>query len=274
MDVPWQGQGQGQGPQGRGPRQPGWHGGPQGGGWPSNELEEALGAAVGQPEAAPHLLKVLARSSLFVPLPEGGGPESRTLRLPTLQLNGAPYVPVFSSAEQYHLCGASHLAFAVAPTPELARGLPPELGLAVNPGGTVGIPVPPAAVAELCRATPGERIPGVPSGARMRLFQPDWQDEPLDFLAAASRELAALGFVRTARRGLASAEGDPPALFVGLELDVLDENSRVAAHGALERALARQPVAWPVQMVLLDAADDPVVDWLRHCVRPFYARES
>jgi hypothetical protein len=245
-----------------------------GGGWPSNELEEALAAAIGRPEAANHLLKVLVRSALWVPLPEGGGPDSRTLRLPTTQLNGAAFVPVFSSAEQYHLGGASHLSFAIAPAPEFARGLPPQLGIAVNPGGTVGIPVPPAAVAELCRATPGERIPGVPSGARMRLFQPDWQDEPVDFLAAVSGELSSLWFVRTARRGLASAEGDAPALFVGLELEMLDEQCRGAAHEALERALARTPVAWPVQMVLLDAADDPVVDWLRHCVRPFYAREA
>jgi hypothetical protein len=245
-----------------------------GGGWPINELEEALAAAVGRPEAAGHLLKVLARSALWVPLPEGGDRDSRTLRLPTTEVAGAAYVPVFSSAEQYHLGGASHLGFAVAPAPEFARGLPPQLGIAVNPGGTVGIPVPPAAVAELCRATPGERIPGVPSGARMRLFQPDWQDEPMDFLAAVSRELSGLWFVRSARRGLASAEGAPPALFLGLELELLDEPSRLAAHQALERAMSREAVAWPVQMVLLDAAEDPVVDWLRHCVRPFYAREA
>ncbi|MGP4112061.1 enhanced serine sensitivity protein SseB [Streptomyces sp. 4N509B] len=236
-------------------------------------MEEALAAAVGVREAAPHLLKVLSRSRLWVPLPEGGGPSSRTLRLPTLRLNGAPYVPAFTSAAQYQLGGAAHLSFTVAPVPEFARGLPPELGIAVNPGGTVGIPVPPVAVAELCRATPGERVPGVPSGARMRLFQPDWQDEPLDFLATVSGELSGLWFVRSARRGLASAEGGPPSLFVGLELELLDEQCRAAAHEALERALARQPVAWPVQMVLLDAAEDPVVDWLRHCVRPFYARE-
>src|SRR5690606_38184505 len=86
-----------------------------GGGWPSNELEEALAASLGRPEAAPTLLKVLARSSVWVPLPEGGGPESRTLRLPTTEINGGAYVPVFSSAEQYHLGGASHLSFAVAP---------------------------------------------------------------------------------------------------------------------------------------------------------------
>jgi hypothetical protein len=31
-------------------------------------------------------------------------------------------------------------------------------------------------------------------------------------------------------------------------------------------------VKWPVQLVLMDAAKDPVVDWMRQCVRPFYTR--
>ncbi|GAB2912410.1 enhanced serine sensitivity protein SseB [Streptomyces mayteni] len=245
-----------------------------GGGWPSNELEETLAAALGVADAGPRLLKVLARSALWVPLPEGGGRESRNLDLPTIELNGAVYVPVFSSAEQLHLGGASHLPFAVAPAWEFARGLPPRVGIAVNPGGTVGVPVPSGVVAELCRVSPGERMPGVPSGARMRLFQPDWQDDPVDFLAAVTREVSALGFVRSARRGLASAEGGSPSLFLGVELDQLDDGLRVAVHDGLGRALAAHPVAWPVQLVLLDAADDPVVDWLRECVQPFYTRDA
>ncbi|WP_062205691.1 enhanced serine sensitivity protein SseB [Streptomyces sp. NBRC 109706] len=243
-----------------------------GGGWPSNELEETLAASLGVPDAAPKLLKVLSRSAVWVPLPEGGGPENKTLDLPTIDLAGGVFVPVFSSAEQLHLGGASHLPFTVAPAWEFARGLPPQVGIAVNPGGTVGIPVPPLAVAELCRVTPGERTPGVPSGARMRLFQPDWQDDPVDFLTAAAEELAALPPVRTARRGLASAEGGAPSLFVGVELDGLDDTVRTAVNEALGRALARRPAAWPVQLVLLDAAQDPVVDWLRECVAPFYSR--
>ncbi|MDT0306891.1 enhanced serine sensitivity protein SseB [Streptomyces sp. DSM 44917] len=248
------------------------HGPGYGGGWPSNELEEALAGALGVADAGPRLLTTLARSALWIPLPEGGGPESRTLDLPTIELNGGPYVPVFSSAEQLHLGGASHLPFSVAPAWQFARGLPPQVGIAVNPGGTVGIPVPPSAVAELCRATPGQRAPGGPSGARMRLFQPDWQDEPVDFLNAAAAELSQLWYVRTARRGLASAEGGAPSLFVGVELDHVDDEARARASEALGRALAVQSVVWPVQLVLLDAADDPVVDWLRECVRPFYTR--
>ena len=46
---------------------------------------------------------------------------------------------------------APHMSFTVAPAREFARGLPPQLGIAVNPDGTVGVPLPPPAVAELCR---------------------------------------------------------------------------------------------------------------------------
>ncbi|WP_326687818.1 MULTISPECIES: enhanced serine sensitivity protein SseB [unclassified Streptomyces] len=255
------------------PPQPQHFGPGHGGGWPGNELEEALAASVQVPGAGARLLEVLGRSSVWVPLPEGGGRESRDLDLPTIELDGAAYVPVFSSEEQFLSVAGGHMSFTIAPAREFARGLPPQVGIAVNPEGTVGVPLPPEAVAELCKNTAAEQaVAGVARGARVRLYEPDWQDDPVTFLSAASSEFGALPFVRTARRALASAEGDPPALFVGLELDMLEPESRQAAHEALGRALHAAEVRWPVQMVLLDAARDPVVEWMRQCVRPFYAR--
>lgn len=255
---------------GAGPEEPG-----QGGGRPGNELEEALAASLGVQQAGARLLEVLARSSLWVPLPEGGGPDSSHLDLPTVELGGAPYVPVFSSQEEFLRVAGAHLSFTVAPAREFARGLPPQVGIAINPGGAVGVPLPPEAVAELCANTASEQaVSGVARGARMRLFEPDWQDDPLEFLSAAGAELQQVGAVRSARRALASAEGDPPALYVGVELDLLDAPSRQAVHDGVGRALGRAPVKWPVQLVFLDAAEDPMVAWMRQCVRPFYAREG
>ncbi|MGP3972623.1 enhanced serine sensitivity protein SseB [Streptomyces sp. 8N114] len=257
------------------PQQPQHFGPGHGGGWPGNELEEALAASVQVPHAGARLLEVLGRSSVWVPLPEGGSRESRELDLPTVELDGAVYVPVFSSEEQFLNVVGSHMSFTIAPARQFARGLPPGVGIAVNPEGTVGVPLPAEAVAELCANTPAEQAAGgVVRGARVRLFEPDWQDDPLSFLTAASAEFAALPAVRTARRGLASMEGDPPALFIGIELDLLEPEYRQAAHEALGRALHVAQVPWPVQMVLLDAADDPVVEWMRQCVRPFYNRET
>ena len=57
--------------------------------WPANELEQVLSASVGHPGAGGRIVEVLGRSRLWVPLPEGGGPESagpgaRGLDLPTV----------------------------------------------------------------------------------------------------------------------------------------------------------------------------------------------
>ncbi|MBA0051696.1 enhanced serine sensitivity protein SseB [Streptomyces sp. AJS327] len=245
-----------------------------GGGWPGNELEETLAASLETPNAGARLLEVLGRSRVWLPLPEGGGPESPDLDVPTIELGGAPYVPVFSSEQQFRQVSGAHMSHTVAPAREFARGLPPGVGIAVNPEGTVGVPLPPEAVAELCKSTAAEQALSGGRGSRVRLFEPDWQEDPVTFLAAAGREFDALGPVRSARRALASAEGDPPALFVGVELDLLEPESRQAVHDALSRALGQAPVPWPVQLVLLDAARDPVVEWMRQCVRPFYSRVS
>ncbi|MFF3320892.1 enhanced serine sensitivity protein SseB [Streptomyces sp. NPDC002889] len=240
-------------------------------GWPGNELEEVLGASLGNPAAGGRLVEVLGRSLIWIPLPNGGGPGSPNLDLPTMEIDGAPYVPVFSSEQQFLACVGSHMPFTVAPAQEFARGLPPQLGIAVNPGGTVGAPLPPPAVAELCRLG-RTALEGPATGGRVRLYEPDWQEEPVDFLAAAAGEFEAIGVVLSARRALASVEGDAPALFIGVQVSSFEGSDRNAPMDALGRALGRVQVSWPVNLVLLDIAQDPVADWMLERVRPFYRR--
>ncbi|MGW7384034.1 enhanced serine sensitivity protein SseB [Streptomyces sp. NPDC054794] len=239
------------------------------GGWPGNELEEVLSASIGVPSAGGRVIEVLGRSFLWIPLPNGGGPDSGNLDLPTMEIDGQVYVPVFSSEEQFRQVVGGHISFTIAPAVEFARGLPPQVGIAVNPDGVVGIPLPPEAVAELCRAgrTP---LDGPASGGRVRLFEPDWQDDPVDFLAAASAEFAATGVVRTARRCLAVIETADPVMFVGVELSQWEGDLRAQPLEALGRALGKVPLPWPVNLVLLDVAEDPVGHWLRENVRPFF----
>ncbi|MET7697160.1 MULTISPECIES: enhanced serine sensitivity protein SseB [unclassified Streptomyces] len=238
------------------------------GGWPGNELEEVLAAALGVPSAGGRIVEVLGRSFLWIPLPNGGGPHQGPLDLPTLEIEGQAYVPVFSSEEQFRQVVGGHMSYTIAPAVEFARGLPPQVGIAVNPDGLVGIPLPPLAVAELCRAgrTP---LDGTASGARVRLFEPDWQEDPVDFLAAASAEFAATGLVLSARRCLAAIETSDPVMFIGVELSAW-EADRTLLLDALGRALGRVPVGRPVNMVFMDVAQDPVGDWMRERVRPFY----
>ncbi|MFG3657996.1 enhanced serine sensitivity protein SseB [Streptomyces sp. NPDC047706] len=242
------------------------------GGWPGNELEEVLSASLGVPSAGGRIVEVLGRSFVWVPLPGGGGPDSGTLDLPGMEIDGQAYVPVFSSEEQFRQVVGVHMSFTVAPAVEFARGLPPQAGIVVNPGGVVGIPLPPAAVAELGRAgrTP---LDGPARGGRVRLLEPDWQDDPVDFLTAASAEFEAIGVVTTARRCLAAIETGEPVMFVGVELSRWEGDPRAAPLDALGRALGRVPVKWPVNLVLMDVAQDPVVTWMRERVRPFYQRD-
>ncbi|CAM5587517.1 enhanced serine sensitivity protein SseB [Streptomyces avidinii] len=233
--------------------------------WPGNELEQVLGAALGQADAGGRIVEVLGRSHVWIPLPGGTG----SLNLPTMEINGAAYVPVYTSEEQFRACAGPAMDFAVAPAVDFARGLPPQLGIALNPEGAVGAPLPPPAVAELCR-TGRSPLDGPATGGRVRLFEPDWQQDPVDFLAAAAEEFRATGVVAAAHRCLASVEGGAPQLYVGVQLVGWEPDMRNAPMEALGRALARVPAPWPVQLILLDAAEDPVVDFIRERVRPFY----
>lgn len=231
-----------------------------------------LSVSLGVPGAGGRIVEVLGRSFVWVPLPGGGSPHSGPLDLATLELEGQVYVPVFSSEEQFRQVVGAHMSYTIAPAVEFARGLPPQVGILVNPDGVVGVPLPPAAVAELCRAgrTP---LDGGAAGGRVRLYEPDWQDDPMDFLAAASQEFEAIGVVRTARRCLAVIETADPVMFVGVELSRWEGDLRALPLEALGRALGRTSAPWPVNLVLLDVAQDPVGDWLRERVRPFYTSD-
>ncbi len=257
--------------------QQGWGGpesAPPGGTWPANELEQVLSAALGDPGATPRVIEVLARSQVWIPLPAGGDPQGQALDLPTVELAGDPYVPVFSSQEVF-LQQVPGMPFAVAPVWEFARGLPLGVGIAVNPEAPVGIPVPPEGVAELRRGPREDRwdaAPDAPAGGRVALREPVPGEDPESFLAACRAELSALPGVLTARRALASVEGEPTVMFVGVQLDQLAPADPGAVNEALGRALGTAPLPGGVHLVLLDLADDPVVDWLVNRVAPFYVR--
>ncbi|MFJ1794242.1 enhanced serine sensitivity protein SseB [Kitasatospora griseola] len=246
---------------------------PEGGSWPANELEQVLMAALGDPGATPRVIEVLARSQVWIPLPSGADPQSGALDLPTLELAGAPYVPVYSSQELY-LQHAPGIPFAIAPMWEFARGLPLGIGIAVNPEAPVGIPVPPEGVGELRRGPRGDQweAQGVTEGARVALKEPEPHQEPSAFLAAATGELAALPGVLTARRALARVEGESTLLYIGVQLDPVDPADPGDVNLALGRALGTAAPSWGVHLVLLDLVADPVVDWLLGRVQPFYVR--
>ncbi|MDI2129375.1 enhanced serine sensitivity protein SseB C-terminal domain-containing protein [Yinghuangia seranimata] len=234
--------------------------------FPANYVEQCLVAAMQDASRTGELIDALAEAEVWVPLPAGGGPADTELTLPTTEIGGMPYVPVFSSEEQFRRV-AGPMPCTVAPVREFARGLPPHVGLAVNPGGEVGIPIPPEGVLELARMPGAGRM-----GARVTLAEPSPAEEPYVLLAAAAEEFAVTPVVLTARRALGVVENDAPCLFIGIELDRWQEEDRRAAVGALERAVGRTGAPWPVSLVLIDLAQDPIGDWMLDSVRPFYER--
>jgi hypothetical protein len=234
--------------------------------WPENELELALAASVGDPGATPRLMEVLSRSHVWVPMPAGPSRDGVTLDLPTTELAGQPFVPVFSSEAQLRAVAGPEMPYAIAPVHELARGLPQGVGLAVNPEGAVGLPVPAAGVPDLC-GDPTEE------GVRATAWEPEAHEEPYDFLAAAVGELAVLPVVLTARRAYVQVEGDAPKLFVGVQLARYDVTDHEDVGLALGRALGAVPLPFEVSLVLLDAvAQDPTAQWMLQTVAPFYSR--
>jgi hypothetical protein len=133
------------------------------GGWPANELEEVLAASLGVDSAGGRIVEVLGRSQVWIPLPQGGGPGSANLDLPTLEIEGQAYVPVFSSEEQFLAVVGDRMGCTVAPAVEFARGLPPQVGIAVNPDGAVGVPLPPPSPS--CASPAVRRWTGPPRAA-------------------------------------------------------------------------------------------------------------
>ena len=145
-------------------------------GFPANPVEEALGRALrdapaeaetagggggtggadgsGEGGAAEDgavraFLSAFAEGSVWVPVPEGSGTqEDGSIALPSLELEGRVYIPVFTSRSQYDQRSAE-VPCTVLAVRDLASALPEGVGLAVNPGNEPSVPVPSEMVAAL-----------------------------------------------------------------------------------------------------------------------------
>ncbi|PSK96727.1 type III secretion system (T3SS) SseB-like protein [Murinocardiopsis flavida] len=108
----------------------------------SESPEEAAGAVAG-------FITALRDGDLWVPLPEGSGvQDDGSIALPTLDLEGSPFIPVFTSEGQLGERSAE-LPYTVIPARELAGVLPEGVGLALNPGNEPSVPLYPETVEAL-----------------------------------------------------------------------------------------------------------------------------
>ncbi|HXT88740.1 MAG TPA: SseB family protein [Trebonia sp.] len=131
-------------------------------------IERALAAAAANPAELPGLLTELAATRLWVPLPAMRRPftDGSAVRLPLVSHQGTDFVPCFTSVLRLTAWAAQADApeqragdaraespavvpHLVVPATGLAGRLPAGVGLAINPGGTPGMPLYPECVPHL-----------------------------------------------------------------------------------------------------------------------------
>jgi hypothetical protein len=132
-------------------------------------IERALAAVAADPGALPALLNELATTRLRVPLPASRRPftDGAAVRLPLVGFQGTDFVPCFTSvlrlvawaegaeaaeggdgtAPEDGAAGDTQaVPHIVVPAVGLAGRLPADVGLALNPGSTPGLPLYPECV--------------------------------------------------------------------------------------------------------------------------------
>jgi hypothetical protein len=257
-------------------------------GHPEDAVERALAAAARDAARMGDLLDELSRGRLWLPLPDDAGPatDGSAVHLPTLKYLGVEFVPAFTSAARLRLAvprprpPAPHAPgpgsqaapqvrpHIVVPVAALARLLPADLGIALNPGAGPSIPVYPQGVAYLAGASgdrPRRRISVGPPPVR-----------PDDLLAGIGTGLAGVPAAADASAAWLSVELAGQGLVISVTLDdPADGDARDAVIGAVERAaLAAPREAWfPIDVTFPgEGPPDPVDEWVTACATPFYRR--
>lgn len=193
---------------------------------PANDLERAMLEASTDESRYEAFLRALAEGELFIPQ-EGGdepgrrevGEDGEEISLPLVEHEGRTYVPVFTSLEQFRLGAPESMAFLRLRTDGLVEGWPQEHGMAINPGGTIGIALESDDVRGLAEPAETPATARLAAGTQVMLGEP--AEEPDALLEAVAGACRAEGSVRSAYRALMAPEGseEDPQIVIGLELD-------------------------------------------------------
>jgi len=242
-------------------------------------VEQALAAAVKDPDRLDDLLGELARARLWVPLPVSGPvTDGSAVALPTVAYLGTDFVPCFTSVQRLSCWPDRPEAFSlvwqrsgdtrvvphiVVPAVDLAGHLPAGLGLAVNPGAGASVPIYPEGVAYLAAASLPVQVGHPPA-------------EPGALLRQVRGYLDAVPAVRSASRAWLSVPGQGEGLIISVALDdPASEPVRQAVLAVIERAVAVVPaeVAFPIDVTFPGESEpDLVDDWVAANTTPFYTR--
>jgi hypothetical protein len=241
-------------------------------------IEDALAVAIKDPDRLTDLLDELRRGRVWVPLPEQGGPvtDGSAVHLPTVTYLGEEFVPVFTSAERLGAwpfggsggsSGSSEAAgtlvpHIVVPAAELARRLPRDLGIALNPGAGVSVPIYPDGVGHLAATDDDEVSVGHPP------------TEPVALLGEVRATLGTVPAVRQASRAWLRVPGQGEGLVISVALhDPACPQAHRAVIEAVERAASAVPHQFPIDVTFPgEDVPDQVDEWISVHAEPFYVR--
>jgi len=255
---------------------------------PENAVEVALAAAIKDASRIGDLLDALRRARLWLPLPADGGAaiNGTAVRLPTVCYLGSDFVPAYSSAQLLQrLAGPADqaepalgadaagqtqpLPHMVVRAADLARLLPPTVGIALNAGASESVPVYPQGVSYLAAEDATDELDRISVGPLP--IRPD------GLLADIAAGLMQIAQVRDASAAWLSVQFAGEGLLISVTLDdPADALARELAVGAIERAAWQAPAqdtAFPIDLTFPGEREpDHIDEWVSAFATPFYRR--
>jgi hypothetical protein len=224
---------------------------------PANSLEEVLLAASRGDAEPAAFLDALRDSAVIVPCEQTGAADE--VEFPVIEHQGRPYVPLYTSPGQGAKGAPEQDGWLKVSGGELAKMLTDDAtGLAVNPGGDLGVAIP----AEAVQALKGAAQERFPPGSRVRVGLP--AEDTGELAAAIASWAQTRPEVHAVHHALIQGEDDPdPTLVLGLEL------APGADPAATIDAVVRN-LPGVAAVVLDDEATDPVSGFMRERDAPIY----
>ncbi len=240
----------------------------------TDTVDRALAAAVEDAAKISELLDVLRTAKLWLPLPDDGTPvvTGTAVTLPTVSYLGSDFVPAYSSADMLRRLTVADgpaqpaltVPHVVVRAADLARLLPPTVGIALNAGATQSVPVYPQGVAYLAAGDESDPISIAP---------PDAASASL--LTAVAAALANVPQVSQASAAWLTVRFSGEGMIFSVTLDdPADAAARDAATAAIERASGPEQADFPIDVTFPGEAEpDRIDDWFAASAAPFYWRD-
>jgi hypothetical protein len=241
-------------------------------------VEQAISAAIADASMIGRLFEALRAARLWLPLPEDGAAVTPggAVRLPTVVYLGSEFVAAYTSAEVLTASAQpgtrgldGTIPCAVTRATDLARLLPPGIGIALNAGADQTVPIYPQGVRFLAAESGSAEHGQVTIGP---LPCP-----PDGLLAAIRTGLASIPQARQAAAAWLSVESGGEGMVVSVTLDQpTDPAAQDAVISAVTRAAdaARPEVRWPLDVTFAGEGEPDYIDrWFAAFARPFFCRD-